>query len=315
LAGLVPRLQEAVIADQAILWRCLPGLTKDQDWATSDVSARHLTDDDEDTFAPKLELLTQTLLQMMLTQSTCGGSPPAPSHPILGEVTAPAIPGPGHPTTPRTDHSNIDVRHFAFLLAGSGFNPTTNKITVATMSPEAEYLFSTSRLAVLNANVHGYIGELKTVFCNSTDYLDCLIDLPQVDFLACAWFTNIKFEPTVLLNVETPITSGSLFHWTMLAPDSSATSITWATGGNHDFQILMDELPKNLDKVDTSLRAGTNFLTYSLFLTLLANISAIVASFHVIHDTRTLTTWKTHPCGALLPKLPLSYPCTSPGCG
>jgi hypothetical protein len=177
------------------------------------------------------------------------------------------------------------MRRYAFLLAGSGFDTTANHFVAGAMNPEAEYLFSTSRLAVLNANIQGYLGELKTVFRDSTDYLDRLIDIPQVDLLACAWFANSKYDPTVLLDVETPITSRSLFRWTMLAPDSAATSKVRATaGGDRDAQILMGELPENLDKVDTSLRAGTNFLAYGSFLTLLANISAVISSFYVVLD-------------------------------
>jgi hypothetical protein len=129
------------------------------------------------------------------------------------------------------DHTDIDMHRYAFLLAGSGSDTATNRFIAGAMNPEAEYLFSTSCLAVLNANVQGYIGELKTIFHDSTDYLDRLIDIPQVDLLACAWFANNKFDPTVLLNVQTPITSRSLFDWTMLAPDLAATSKVRASAG------------------------------------------------------------------------------------
>jgi hypothetical protein len=157
------------------------------------------------------------------------------------------------------------------------------------MNPKSEYLFSTSCLIILNANVQGYIGKLKTVFWDSTDYLDHLIDIPQANLLACAWFANSKFDPTVLLDVETPITSRSLFHWTMLASDLVTTSnVRASAGGDRGAQILMGELPKNLDKVDMSLGVGTNFLTYGSFLTLLTNISAVVSSFYIIHDTQDL---------------------------
>jgi spore coat protein CotF len=79
----------------------------------------------------------------------------------------------------------------------------------------------------------------------------------------------------------------------MLAPDSAATSKVRAfTGADRDAQILMGELPENLNKVDTSLDEGTNFLTYGSFLTLLANIPR---SYHPSMSSMTPRTSTVPP--------------------
>jgi hypothetical protein len=67
----------------------------------------------------------------------------------------------------------------------------------------------------------------------------------------------------------------------MFSADTSAVSkARAAAGSDHDAQILLGELPKNLDRVDISICVGAHFLTYDSFVTLLANIAGILSSFY-----------------------------------
>ena len=97
----------------------------------------------------------------------------------------------------------------------------------------------------------------------------------------CAWIVNSKFDPTVLVDTETPTTSHSLLCSTIFSADISAIfNSGTAAEGDHEVQILMGELPKNLDKVNTTLQTGTYFLSYNTCMTLLANIIGIIGSFY-----------------------------------
>ena len=137
-------------------------------------------------------------------------------------------------------------------------------------------------MVLLNANVQSYLGEIKTNHRDSFDFLERMIDIPQVDLLACAWLVNSKFASTILVDVDTPVTSRSLLRWTMFAADTAhSAKARAAAGSDREAQLLMGETAENLDKVDVSLRTGSHFLTYPTFLTLLANIAGIVGSFYV----------------------------------
>jgi hypothetical protein len=272
--------QTAALLDAPSMRRGMfPKLTKDQDWAIYGVESRRVSEDDEDTFAAEINDLTQALLTMTRVQS--GDNPPDDLSPS-GDI--PPIVSATHGSTPAalSDFSDVELRCHAFLLAGSGYDPTTSSIVAPTLHPEAEYLFGTSRMVLLNANVQSYLGEIKTNHRDSFDFLERMIDIPQVDLLACAWLVNSKFSATILVDVDTPITSRSLLRWTMFAADTAHSAKTRAAAGSdREAQLLMGETAENLDKVDVSLRTGTHYLSYNTFLTLLANIAGIVGSFYV----------------------------------
>ena len=123
-----------------------------------------------------------------------------------------------------------------------------------TLHPEAEYLFGTMRPAILNANVQSYLGEIRLSHRDSIDFLEQMIDIPQVDLLTCAFLVNSKFDHSVLTDVEALATSRSLLRWTMFSADTSTVSkARAAAGGDRKAQILLGELPENLDQVDVSI--------------------------------------------------------------
>ena len=133
----------------------------------------------------------------------------------------------------------------------------------------------------MNANVQSYLGEIWSNHDDSLNFLQWMIDTSQVDLLTCALLVNSKFNHMLLVNIKTPMTSCSLLHWTMFSPDMSAISKAWAAaGGNCDAQILLGELPKNLDHVDISIHVGTHFLMYNSFMTLLTDIAGILSSMY-----------------------------------
>jgi hypothetical protein len=123
------------------------------------------------------------------------------------------------------------------------------------------------------------LGEIRSSHKVSLHFLERMIDIPQVDLLACALLVNSKFDHTVLTDIEAPTTSHSLLRWTTFSTNTSAVSkARAAAGGDRDAQILLGELPENLDWVDVSIHIGTHFLTYESFMTLLANITGILGS-------------------------------------
>ena len=124
-----------------------------------------------------------------------------------------------------------------------------------------------------------YLGEIRSSHKDSLDFLERTINTPQVDLLTCALLVNSKFNHTILMDIEAPTTSCSLLRWTMFSANMSTASKARSTaGGDRNAQILLGELPKNLDRVDVSIRAGTHYLTYDSFMTLLANIAGILGS-------------------------------------
>jgi hypothetical protein len=279
-------IQTAALLDGPAFRRgVFPKLTKDQDWASYDVVSRRVSEDDEETFSDEVNDLTQALLTMTRAQS--GDNPPDDLPPSDG-IPPIVSTGSGTPAPAPSDFSDTELRRHAFLLAGSGYNPDTSSIVAPLLHPEAEYLFGTSRTVLLNANVQSYLGEIKTNHRDSFDFLERMIDIPQVDLLACAWLVNSKFASTILVDVDTPVTSRSLLRWTMFAADTAhSAKARAAAGSDREAQLLMGETAENLDKVDVSLRTGSHFLTYSTFLTLLANIAGIVGSFYVC-DKQTI---------------------------
>ena len=66
------------------------------------------------------------------------------------------------------------------------------------------------RPAILNANVQSYLGEIRLSHRDSIDFLEQMIDIPQVDLLTCAFLVNSKFDHSVLTDVEALATSRSL---------------------------------------------------------------------------------------------------------
>lgn len=51
-------------------------------------------------------------------------------------------------------------------------------------------------MVLLNANVQSYLGEIKSNHLDSFDFLERMIDIPQLDLLLCAWLVNSKFSHT-----------------------------------------------------------------------------------------------------------------------
>lgn len=105
---------------------------------------------------------------------------------------------------PATDFSNVDLHHFSFLQAGSGYDPVQSSITIPILHPEAEYLFGMVCPSLMNMNVQSYLEEIRSSHHLSLDFLEWMIDIPQVDLLTCALLVNSKFDRMVLVDIETP---------------------------------------------------------------------------------------------------------------
>ena len=87
---------------------------------------------------------------------------------------------------PTTAFSDIDIRCFSFLLVGSGYDPVQPSIANPILHQEAEYHFGTAWPALMNTNVQSYLGEIRSSHHDFLDFLEQMIDIPQVDLLTCA---------------------------------------------------------------------------------------------------------------------------------
>lgn len=63
-----------------------------------------------------------------------------------------------------------------------------------TLHPEAEYLFGTVRNSLMDANMQSYLGEIWLSHRDPLDFLERMIDIPQVNLLSCALLVNSRFD-------------------------------------------------------------------------------------------------------------------------
>ena len=128
-------------------------------------------------------MLTNALLQMTIAQSS-GDRETTPLTNIPGVVsthvpgTTPANPTQPAPCAPSNDFSDAVLRRFSFLLAGSGLDSIHPEVIAPTFHPKAEYLFGTTRPAIMNANVQSYLGEIRSSHKDSLNFLERMIDIP-----------------------------------------------------------------------------------------------------------------------------------------
>lgn len=145
---------------------------------TYSVEPRHLSDDNEETFAVEIETPNNALLQMTMAQS----SGVSPLSQVPGEVSTHPLSNPFAnqscpvPCTLDTNFSNIDLPP-----RGLRVDPLRPIIISPTLHPEAEYLFGSTRPVLMNSNVQSYLREIRSGHQDSLDFLERMINIPQVD--------------------------------------------------------------------------------------------------------------------------------------